>query len=662
VNQLLTVTAAAVQHQFTQGSERWLAHRYNCNNASDAAAMLSVDPNRSRTDLLDALYIGFQQDVSEFKQGIYADGHHYEERARPLAEVILGEDLYPLVLSRDWSEHGIKRPLGASLDGYALAKRKNWEHKSLNEVLAEAMPYAGDAGVHLNDGKQLPLYHRIQMEAQFMCNPQADACLFTASKWAGDTLIEARHCWYYPDPELREAIVAGWVQFEADLATHQPREVKERPVAETVDALPVLFARIEGRVTDSNLQGWLGAMNAQLKTINRTPKTDQEFANAKAMVTKLEEGGKKLLVFKEQVLAGAGDILELMQSIDAVKKTMDDTRLELDRQVKAQELLIRKEIADGARRKLEEYMAKLDARLADLTPKRVNVMPEPSHPKIAADFDKAIKNKRTIKSLHDSVDAELARAKIAAGALADDLEANLKVLRSHQEHAALFADWRALIFKAPDHCALEASNRVRDHLAEQERKAREAQERQEREAEAQRQREAAAAQRAARQEVGPADGLDAGAPEHAAAAGSSSYSGMATRDSQRGERDFNAGDQRETHVVPLLGGEVRPLMRGERARQVMPTNIGPEDGARVVVDAEVARSGEMVRLGEIGDILAIGLTKARMAGLGFEPAREERNAAWFHREDLASIIDALIRDLARRRNELHLLTPGRVAA
>jgi 4-hydroxythreonine-4-phosphate dehydrogenase len=35
-------------------------------------------------------------------------------------------------------------------------------------------------------------------------------------------LIEERHCWYEPNLELRARIVAGWAQFERDLADYKP--------------------------------------------------------------------------------------------------------------------------------------------------------------------------------------------------------------------------------------------------------------------------------------------------------------------------------------------------------------------------------------------------------------------------------------------------------
>ncbi|WP_242489352.1 MULTISPECIES: hypothetical protein [unclassified Pseudomonas] len=48
-------------------------------------------------------------------------------------------------------------------------------------------------------------------------------------------------------------------------------------------------------------------------------------------------------------------------------------------------------------------------------------------PAVAADFAGAMKNKRTIASLQDAVDTELAGAKIAASQTADAIRLNLAI-------------------------------------------------------------------------------------------------------------------------------------------------------------------------------------------------------------------------------------------
>lgn len=642
---LVFLSTPVLQHALQQGSAAWIEHRFGCDNASDAAAMLACDELRSRTDLLDAMFLGFQQDVGSFKQRIYDDGHRFEGNARPLAEAIMGEDLYPLVLTREW---GGKRPLGASVDGSTIDRRSIWEHKQLNAALVAALPYPGAAGVHLNDAAALPKKYRVQMEQQLLVSG-AEACLFTASDWTEDDQpIDDRHCWYRADAELRAEIIAGWAQFEADLATHQPRAADPvKVVAEPVRDFPVLNVQLEGRVVASNLVLWRDAVMEQIRGINRELSTDQHFADAKAMVSKLEDGEKRLVLLKEQALGQTATIAEVFNTIDTIKETMRQTRLDLDKLVVAREKAIRGEIAEEGVVKLTAYMQGLDARLADYTGGSP-IMPPKAHPKIAADFDKAIKNKRSIKSLRDSVDAELARCKIAASALADQLEANLKTLRANPEHRALFADWRELVFKECDHCALEVSTRIERHRAEQERKI-EAQREQIRREEAQRiEREQATAraaeERRQREEQEAADRMKA----------DPSATALRGVDAMRedGFPEVIVRQVEQSVVRVAADGAIQRASGGFGVRRAA-VNLGPDDGARQVVPPDEAHTGAVdLKLGEIVATLRLGLTEEFLAELGFH-AKRDRQARLYHRGALPAIADALIRHLAGVRNNLH---------
>ena len=97
-------------HNLVQGSPEWLAHRAKYLNASDAAAMLGISPYVTRSDLVKRLATGIQREHTEAELALFASGHETEALARPLAEKIIGEDLYPIVATREIE--GL--PLGAS--------------------------------------------------------------------------------------------------------------------------------------------------------------------------------------------------------------------------------------------------------------------------------------------------------------------------------------------------------------------------------------------------------------------------------------------------------------------------------------------------------------------------------------------------------------------
>ena len=154
--------------------------------------------------------------------------------ARPLAEEIIGEELSPCV--------GTSGKLSASFDGLTFMGDVAFEHKSLNGRLRAAM-------VDGSTGADLPREYQVQMEHQTAVSG-CERVLFMATKWAEDgTLLERRHCWYTPNPQLRAQILAGWEQMERDVAAYEaPEAAPAKTVAEPVAALPAVFAQVTGSI------------------------------------------------------------------------------------------------------------------------------------------------------------------------------------------------------------------------------------------------------------------------------------------------------------------------------------------------------------------------------------------------------------------------------
>jgi predicted phage-related endonuclease len=572
-------------HSAPQGSAQWLADRAGRFNAGDAAAMLGCDPNgRTRTDLLDAMVKGFTPEVGAFKQRLFDKGHEVEALARPLAEGIVGEDMYPLVGSID---AGLSRRLGASFDGLTIARNTNFECKSLNEALAAALPNEDDPDA--NDAAHLPKGYRVQLEQQLMVSG-AERVLFGAAAFHPDGSTKSlRWCWYLCDPELRAEILAGWKQFDADLATHVPTAHVEAPCGEKVEALPMLVVQVEGRIVSSNLAVWREAALAHIAGINKDLKTDDDFANAKEAVKWCDESAKKLKLLKEQTLAQMVDVNELITTMDKIVAGLDRTRIDLDNNVKTRETQIRQEVARRGADALAAHIAALNERIGE------NYMPAASSPLIAADFLNAIKSKRTVKSLNDSVDAELARCKIAANEVADRIQFNMKAMVAAGDNAS-FPDAAALVLKQPDDLRAIVAQRV----AETERKL--AAER-----EAIRVEEQAKAEKAAREQVE--------AEARRAAQAATPAPTPATITAITPEPTY------PPHVpsAPLTTANVVPM------------------GTRAPVDTRPP-----IRLGQIGDKLGFTLTADFLKQLGFEPAATEKAAKLYRASDENLIYEALV--------------------
>jgi predicted phage-related endonuclease len=201
-----------------QGSPEWHAHRATHWNASEAPVMLGVSPHCTRDEMLRAYATGIPTEITEFQERIFAAGHAFEALARPLAEQIVGEDLYPCV--------GADGRYSASFDGLTLLEDTAFEHKAMNDDLRALLLRIED-GEPIT-GADLREDYRVQMEQQCLVSG-ATRVLFMSTRWEGDELAEQFWCWYLPDPELRARIVAGWPQFERDRQDWQPVEHKPQP-------------------------------------------------------------------------------------------------------------------------------------------------------------------------------------------------------------------------------------------------------------------------------------------------------------------------------------------------------------------------------------------------------------------------------------------------
>jgi predicted phage-related endonuclease len=471
-----------------QGTSAWHAHRAQHWNASDAPAMLGVSTNKTRGQLLREVATGIEREFSDYVQDkVISPGHAFEAQARALAEEIVEEDLYPCV--------GTNGAYSASFDGLTLLEDTAWEHKRLNEALREAM-------VEGCTGADLPEMYRVQMEHQAMVSG-AERVLFMASKWDGDQLVEKRECWYTPDAVLRARIVAGWAQFEADIAAYQPDPVAEpAPIGRAPDQLPALSIQVTGMVTASNLAEFKANAMAVLGGINRDLQTDEDFANAEKTVSWCKGVEERLEATKQQVLGQTADIDAVFRTMDEVTAETRRIRLELDRLVAKEKESRRGEIISAGVTAVRQHIEGINGTLG------AHGMAAP--PSLIHDVAAAIKGKRSLSSMQDAVNSVVIRHKIATSQQADLVRANIAILAEHAEHTSLFADRVQLCAtKQPEDLRNLVGVRIAQHQQrENERLAREREQiRQEEAAKLERQRateELAEAQQSTGAELSPA--------------------------------------------------------------------------------------------------------------------------------------------------------------
>ena len=429
-----------------QGSPEWLAHRTQHFNASDSPAMMGVSPYKTRSQLVHELATGLTADVDSGTQRRFDDGHRAEALARPLAEKIIGEELYPVT--------GTNGKLSASFDGLTLMYDVAFEHKLANDRLRAAFIEIADDDTA---GHLLPIEYRIQLEQQCIVS-ECERILFMATRWdAAGNLLESMHVWYLPDVDLADKIRSGWAQFSVDLAAYTPPEAAPIVSGKAPESLPALRIEVSGAVTASNLAEFKQTALTAIRGVNRELTTDQHFADAEKAVKWCSDVEERLTAAKQHALSQTASIDELFRTMDEISAEAKRVRLDLDKLVKARKEAIREDIVIEGRKALTAHLEGLNARIG-----------KQYMPNISADFAGAIKGKRTIDSLRDAVNTTLANAKIEASAIADRIQANLTALRERAaDHTFLFADIAQIVLRQPDDVANLITARLAEHQAKE---------------------------------------------------------------------------------------------------------------------------------------------------------------------------------------------------
>ncbi len=607
-------------HNLKQGTPEWLAYRKTMRNASDAPAMMGCCPYRTRSELLRQVYTGITPEVSSATQQLFDDGHRFEDLARPLAEEIIGEELDALV--------GSDGRYSASFDGISLMQDKVWEHKHLNDKLRAVLPATGVGGPEV--GAALPLNNRVQMEQQCMVSG-AEVALFTASQWdAEGNLVEARHCWYAPDAELRAAIIGGWAQFEADLASYVlPEAAAPAPVGRAPEALPALRIEVTGQVTASNLAEFKATALGAIRSVNRELRTDVDFANADKAVKWCADVEARLKAAKEHALSQTASIDALFKALDEIGSEARTVRLDLEKLVTRRKTEVKEAAVVTARKAWDGHIASLNAELAPMALRQAT-----------PDFNAAIKGLRTVASMQDALDTALANAKITADAQARDVRANIATFKANAEGLEfLFADLGQVVHKAPEDFNLLVQSRVKAHREAETERARKA-------AEAEAQRIAAAEQRARAEEAQRIAAAQAAQAAQAAAAQAQANAAQEAQASigittlRLGQAKFDGS----TH------GTVAVDAAAPQPAEPAATPAARLEAAAVIAGAQTAAAEPAtITLSAIKEWLGMpnGLTREFVEGLGIKPTTDGRSILFTptQRRQLKSAIITMLQNL-----------------
>lgn len=429
-------------HALIQGSPEWDALRAAHDTASEASAMMGASPKIKRSELLRMKATGSEKQFSDWvRENLLEKGHEAEAMARPIAERIIGAELFPVTVTKGFTDAGMALSLLASLDGITEDGDITWECKLWNAAKAASV----------RDG-EVPDEDKWQVVQQLAVSG-ADRCLYMVSDGTEERTV---YCWVALQDGQLQDLLAGWRHFNMDRATYQPVEETPPVIAEAVEALPTVFVQVSGSVAvQNNLSTFDKALRFFLaETLITSPVTDQDFADLDLQIKAMKKAEEALEAAEAQALAQVREVDDFKRTKDVLYELVRKNRLASEKLYKAEQERRKLEIRKNGESQLAEHIRALNDSLGGGV----------FLPNVPADFAGAMKNKRTIASLEDAVATELARAKIAADRLAAGIAENLDVLREVATgYEFLFRDRQELVQKDKEAVELIARQRVEEH-------------------------------------------------------------------------------------------------------------------------------------------------------------------------------------------------------
>ncbi|WP_020409858.1 lambda-exonuclease family protein [Hahella ganghwensis] len=419
-----------------QGSEEWKKIRTLHHTASEASVMMGVSPYATRNELISMKATGTEKEIDEFLQRLFDKGHAAEALARPIAERIIGEELYPIVATDDDAY------LLASFDGLTMLEDIIWECKLWNEEKA-AVVQTG----------RVPECDYWQVQQQLYVS-KAEYCLYMVTDGTEEKCVYVKQL---PVPEDQEKLIKHWQQYEKDLADYSGAILTPEPVGREPTALPALRVEITDVSTVSNLKDFRAAAKLTLQSISTDLQTDEDFANAESSAKWCKDVEKRLSLTRDHVLSQTKSIEEIFNTIDEIAKDTKAKRLDLEKKVAARKQQIRDEILTDAKAALKLYITSFEKEFA---PHGVSIQYS------GADFAGVMKGKRRIDSLRSAVNDETAKAKVEVDEIAEIMRGNIQQLNEHATgYRFLFDDLQAIVAKPAEDFAAIVQSRILEHKA-----------------------------------------------------------------------------------------------------------------------------------------------------------------------------------------------------
>lgn len=412
-------------HALEQGTPEWDQFRLTHYGASEAAVMLGLSKKTTRSELLRMKHLGDAKEFSRWVQeNILDHGHAVEALARPIVDDLIGDELYPVTCSAPlmpaWSSYDVS----ASCDGLTMGEDTAFEHKQYNADLFASV----SAGI-------VPDEHMPQCQQVLMITG-AERLYFVVSDGTEEKMA---YTIVTPDQAWFDRILAGWCQFDKDLAAYSLPESEKILAAEPVLSLPAVAVQVSGQIAiTENFKAFEVALRGFLEVrLIREPKTDQDFVDLDGQIKMMKEAETALDAAEAQMLAQISSVDDAKRQKDLLAKLLRDNRLIAEKMLASEKDRRRAELIETARKTMNAHHAALQNEIEELR-----------LPLEMPDFAGAIKGLKTLTSMQDRLDVALSTGKIAADQAAADLRAKLAWVDANAaDHRHLLADLQKLAAK-----------------------------------------------------------------------------------------------------------------------------------------------------------------------------------------------------------------------
>lgn len=451
-----------------QGSDEWKADRHLHRNASEASMIMGVHPNVKRDELLHMKATATDQEFSDFVQKYVLDrGHEVEAIARPIIEDRIEDELFPMVGKTD-DEYLYSSFDGLNFDRSIVWECKQWNKQKAVDVSNQIVPECD--------------YWQVVQEMEVS---GAELAIYTVSDGTEENTISVEMKYSFDDVKK---LYAAWKQFDEDLEAYKTKlangEIKQTVQAqsEVIRDLPAITYKMNGLALQSDLTVFKTQAKKLIEKSQESLVTDNDFATAATLVKTFSDAETKIKALSEQVIGEVSDIDAFIKDLKQIGEEIRQARLATDKKVTSEKERRRQEIINKAQHDLNNHIQTQQAKLDGY-----------ALPAYRADFEGALKGKRTIESLQSAANDCLANAKIVISQQADEGAANLKAFNELAvDHKFLFADLQQNLFKPADDFTAMIKSRIADHKEAEEKRLEAERERIRREEEAKAKRRAEA--------------------------------------------------------------------------------------------------------------------------------------------------------------------------